>query len=463
MNFSDCPWLEWALLTSILGFIVVWFVRASMPWAVAACAATLVLTFFEWLCHQADWVQTPGTRQVTWLAVDTFSAPLLPLVALLHLLTALATPTSVGTRGFFARLMASLAFQLATFGCNEPWLLILFLAVGTLPPLMELLARQRDLPLEPLRWLHSRSFAIHMALFIFLLATGYAVVQAGRPIIGGAMLLTAILIRCGTVPVHTWVSILFESGRYGTAILFIAPLVGVYAAVRLVLPTADLFVLRGLGAFSLLTAIASAGLAVVQRDTRRMFAHLLLSYSTLILIGLEIRSEVGLTGAFALWVSVSLSLTGLGLVLQAVEARFGRLTLGEYRGLYDQSPALAAGFLLMGLGSVGFPGTLGFISGELLFDGAVTENPLIGLVVVAAGLLNSITVLRVYFLLFTGTRHRSAVPLGITPRERLVVAVLSLLILGGGLYPQPGIVSRYRAARDVLATRPDRDRPTNAH
>jgi NADH-quinone oxidoreductase subunit M len=211
--------------------------------------------------------------------------------------------------------MASLAFQLATFGCNEPWLLILFLAVGTLPPLMELLARQRDLPLEPLRWLHSRSFAIHMALFIFLLATGYAVVQAGRPIIGGAMLLTAILIRCGTVPVHTWVSILFESGRYGTAILFIAPLVGVYAAVRLVLPTADLFVLRGLGAFSLLTAIASAGLAVVQPPIHGVCSPmLLLSYSTLILIGLEIRSEVGLTGAFALWVSVSLSLTGLGLV-----------------------------------------------------------------------------------------------------------------------------------------------------
>src|SRR2546423_1816987 len=77
------------------------------------------------------------------------------------------------------------------------------------------------------------------------------------------------------------------------------------------------------------------------------------------------------TGALAVWVSVALSLGGFGLTLRALEARFGRVSLAEFHGLYDHSPALAVCFLLTGLTSVGFPGTLGFVAAELLVDGAV--------------------------------------------------------------------------------------------
>ena len=50
-----------------------------------------------------------------------------------------------------------------------------------------------------------------------------------------------------------------------------------------------------------------------------------------------------------------LTLTGFGLTLRAVEARFRCLSLTEYRGLYDHSPALAVCYLLTGLGTVGLP------------------------------------------------------------------------------------------------------------
>ena len=49
----------------------------------------------------------------------------------------------------------------------------------------------------------------------------------------------------------------------------------------------------------------------------------------------------------------------------------GRLSLADFHGLYDHSPALAVCFLVTGLASVGFPGTLGFVATELLVDGAV--------------------------------------------------------------------------------------------
>jgi NADH-quinone oxidoreductase subunit M len=73
--------------------------------------------------------------------------------------------------------------------------------------------------------------------------------------------------------------------------------------------------------------------------------------------------------------------------------------------------------------------------------------------VIAAGALNGIAVLRAYFFLFTGARHVSTVSLGIGLRERAAVLSLSVLILGGGLFPQRGVATRQRAAEEILQDR----------
>ena len=136
-----------------------------------------------------------------------------------------------------------------------------------------------------------------------------------------------------------------------------------------------------------------------------------------------------------------------------MEGRFGRLSLTDYHGLYEHSPALAVCFLLTGLASVGFPATLGFISTELLVDSAVELNPYVGFGVVVAAALNGIAVVRAYFSLFTGARHVSTVSLEIGLRERIAVLTLAGLILGGGIFPQPGVFTRQRAAEIILEDR----------
>src|SRR5262249_49501552 len=118
---------------------------------------------------------------------------------------------------------------------------------------------------------------------------------------------------------------------------FATPLVGVYVAVRLVLPIAPDWVLASISLFSLVTAVYAAGMATVQQESRRFFAYLFLSHASLVLVGLELHTSTSLTGALALWVSVALSLGGFGLTLRALEARFGRLSLAEFHGLYGHS------------------------------------------------------------------------------------------------------------------------------
>jgi NADH-quinone oxidoreductase subunit M len=461
MNLLLLPvaWLEIAVALSLVGALCVSLLRepfAAWRWglvfagAVFACACATCLAFY------AHFFQGTATEDgflstlTGWncFYIDELNAPLLPLVALIHFLTALATGRTKMRRFSLSWSLVSDALRLAIFGCAAEWPLVVLLSVCVLPPYIEL--RNRHKP--------TRVYVLHMAAFVGLLLLGWMLLQQadGDPThIAWASLplLLAVLIRCGAAPAHCWITDWFEHASFGNALLFVMPLAGVYAAIRIVLPIAPDAMLQWIGYLSLFTAIYAAGMSAVQRETRRFFAYLFLSHASLVLVGLELHTAISLTGALALWISASLSLAGFGLTLRALEARYGRLSLVKFHGLYNQSPMLAICFLLTGLGSVGFPGTLGFVGADLLVDEAVKANLYIGLIVALTAALNGIAVVRAYFHLFTGARHVSTVSLHVNARERFAVLLLAALIIGGGLFPQFGVAALNHAAVAILAQR----------
>ncbi len=468
MNPLSLPWLEMSIAVSLLGSL--WVSRLREPirayrWGLTFTGTTFVCTLLACL---GFYLRIPNEASLAWspqyhflgrqiFALDELNAPLVPAKSLIHFLMALATARVKMRRFSFTWSLAAETLGLAAFSSRDPWILISLLSASTIPPYIELASRGRP----------TRVYVIHMALFIGLLVLGWSAIEIrGRDQAPTAWatipLLLAILVRCGTVPAQCWVTDWFEHATFGIALLFVCPLSGVYAAVRLVLPIAPDWVLHGIAIASLITAVYAAGMAVVQNEVRRFYAHLFLSHASLVLVGLELNTVMSLTASLCLWFSVILSLAGFGLTLRALEFRFGRLSLINFHGLYEHSPALAVCFLLTGLASVGFPGTLGFISTELLVDSAVEVNPTIGIVVVAAAALNGIAVVRAYLHLFTGARHVSTIWLGIGRRERIAVLTLTTLILLGGLFPQPGVTTRESAAEAILDDRRLRQRDRRA-
>jgi len=453
------PWLEASLLIPLFGAACVARSRSpesSRKWALVICGFTLMCTLGSWREFQnTDTANIVASERLLpqlfgrdIFEIDRLNAPLFPLVALLFFFTTSTTLRTKFQRFSFTWMLLSEALVLATFSCQEPGVVICLLALGTLPPYFELRARERP----------TRIYVAHMAAFVSLLVFGTTCVSlAGGHRIGSAWVVApfvgAILIRSGIVPFHCWTTDLFEHATFGTALLTVTPIAGAYAAIRLVLPIAPDWVLHGVGLLSLFTAVYAGAMALFQRDARRFFCYLFLSHSALVLVGLEMATPIGLTGALYLWLSVGLALGGFGLTLRALEARYGRLSLQKYHGIYEHTPHLAICFLLTGLASVGFPGTLGFIATELVVDGAVEAYPIVGIAVVAAAALNGIAIVRAYFLLFTGQQHVSSVPLEIRMRERFAVLSLAAFILIGGLMPQPGISSRYLAAEQLLQQR----------
>ena len=105
------------------------------------------------------------------------------------------------------------------------------------------------------------------------------------------------------------------------------------------------------------------------------------------------------------------------------------------------------------MASVGFPGTAGFVGAELLVEGAVQVSPFAGIAIVVVAALNGLAVLHAYFRIFTGCRHVASIDLQVRAPERIAVLVLSVLLLGGGLYPQPEVAGRFSAAERLIKDR----------
>ena len=461
MNELHYPWIELAILLPLLG--AGWVARIRDPivarWHCLAFAGLAFLAsagetadFYSLHIHLAEDHWHLMTRLIgrELFVIDELSAPLIPLTALLYLLTALATLRTKVPRFSFSTMLLSESLALALFSAVDPWVIILMLAASAVPPYFELISRGKP----------TRLYGMAMSVSSILMASGWWLVERQAVPVSSLWpvlpLLIAISIRCGVFPFQTWLNELFENATFGSALLMSTPLAGAYAALRLVVPIAPDSALRLLGLLALVTAVYSGAMAMVQKDVRRFFSCLVISHSAMVLVGLEVATPIGLTGALCVWLSAGLSLGGFGLTLRALEARRGRLQLTHYQGLYEHAPALAICFLLTGLGCVGFPGTIGFIGTEMLIDGAVEAFPHVGPLLVIAATFNGIAIMRAYFLLFTGTRYASSVSLKIGGRERIAVLTLAALILGGGLIPQPGVSTAYHAATELLAERATR-------
>src|SRR5207248_2002027 len=182
MTIVPVPWIELAILAPLIGAFWVRLLRDPD----VARQHSLWISGFSFASSTIAWRllgdSTPGIRMAReqWdvvrrllgsnvFVIDELSAPLLPLTALLFLLTVLATLRTKVRRFSFGSMLVSESILLATLACRQPWAIVALLAAGTIPPWREL--RDRNKP--------TRVFVVHMALFVALLVAGQAIQSLG--------------------------------------------------------------------------------------------------------------------------------------------------------------------------------------------------------------------------------------------------------------------------------------------
>jgi len=262
------------------------------------------------------------------------------------------------------------------------------------------------------------------------------------------LLLLAVMIRGGMFPFHAWVPRLFDGAPIGTALVFVQAQMGSYLLARdtVVAPTES--VLAVFNVFAVVALLYCAALALVQTSARRGLGYLAVSPTALVLVGFADGGQLGATGALLVILSAGFAQTGFGLALEAIEARRGTVRLDQDGGGHATTPALAASLLVLGLCTVGLPGTLAFVGEDLVFNTTLTARPLVGIAMIAATAMNGATVLR-YALRIFGGKKRTNGEGDLILRERLVLASLGAALFALGIFPQSLIAAARHAVEHL--------------
>lgn len=273
--------------------------------------------------------------------------------------------------------------------------------------------------------------------------------QQAMPTWAGALFFGGAMLRLGIVPMHFWMPTFVERGRATlVALIILSPL----GASGLLLLGQDLFP----GAWSMmrpwlftlgaLSAVYGALLALGQHHARRMLGFLGISLGGEVLVGLASATFQGESGAVFLAVAMALAFPGLLLCIRGIEARAGTADMRRLGGLSSLFSEMAAGYLILGLSIVGFPGTATFISEDLLMQGLSHQHIGLAALLLSITAINGITLVRSFKRIFLGSAARYAPRLppntGLLARERIVLWTLAAALLLGGFLPKPLLAVR---------------------
>ncbi|MDE2313626.1 MAG: hypothetical protein KGL04_05590 [Elusimicrobia bacterium] len=373
---------------------------------------------------------------------------LIPFAAFLWFLAVIVTPSGRISEAGVARTAAACLLEMAAFAIVAP----VPLALAWIATSAILLAGHLDAEFAEAK----RIIYAYLGLSVVLLTAGLILASwaRGRDAVleqcGIALILLAVMIRKGIFPFHSWIPEIFEHGRIGPAARFNAPQIGTYAALVLAVPYADAGLMKVFAALALVTAVYGSLMAFYQNEARKACGYLFVSQSALVVAGLDIPGRGALVGALILWICSGVALAGLSRAVLSLEARRGRLRLDIHHGGYERMPLLAVCFLLMSLAVANFPGTLGFIGGEMLVRGAVDFFPSLGFFAIIATAVNGLAAIRMYFSLFCGKKDDGA-HLKTSRAENLGFAAAALFLIGFGL--APGGLAKIFSRAETAATR----------
>ena len=253
-------------------------------------------------------------------------------------------------------------------------------------------------------------------------------------------------------PFHTWLANALASGPIAVSVALAGIKLGTYGFLRFsipLLPDASRTLLVPLSILALMGIIYGAFVALAQSDLRRLLAFSSISHLGFVILGLFALNFHGLQGGLLQMINLAFTTAGLFFIAGFLYSRGLQSDLTHYGGLVTHMPALAGFFLVIGLASVGFPGTNGFVGEFLILLGAFKVHWAFGSIGVLGVILGLAYIMWYYERAMlappqetvikddlTGERPVSTLR-DLNPREWVIALSLTVMIFWIGLYPTP--------------------------
>lgn len=477
------------VLIPIIGGVGAWLAgrrRATLPYRItlAVLALELIWLLGVWLASSSASVTDTGRDpwisriQLDWiprfgislhLGLDGLSLLFCALTLLLGLAAVAVSRTEIRTRtGFFhLNILWTLAGTLGVFVALDLFLFFLFWELMLVPMFFVIGL-----------WGHGDRHRAAMKFFLFtqgsglLLLIGTLILVLGHQTAGGALtfdllalraaeldamlgptlafwamlgLFIAFAVKLPVVPLHGWLPDAHTLAPTGGSVLLAGILLktGGYGLIRVLLPllpeAAAAFAPVALG-LGLLGILYGALLAFAQTDIKRLIAYSSVSHMGFVLLGVFAGSQLALKGAVVQMLAHGLTAAALFIIAGALHGRLHSLDAGAMGGLWQRLPRLSALALLFAVATLGLPGFGNFVGELLVMVGTFRTYPAAAVIALAGLVMAAIYALALVQRVLHGPER---LPPGVgTPRdsggaELATLALLAILALALGLYPQP--------------------------
>ena len=262
----------------------------------------------------------------------------------------------------------------------------------------------------------------------------------------------AFAIKMPIFPFHTWQPDTYtEAPSAGTMMLSgIMLKMGIYGVIRWLIPIAPLGVQHWGPMVIILSVIGIVYASVIafkQKDGKRLVAYSSIAHVGLIAAalfafvrpdGYYIWSSKSLQGAMIQMLSHGINVVGLFFIWDIISRRLNTREIGELGGIAKVAPKFAIAFLIIVLGTVALPLTDGFIGEFLLLNGIFQYNIWLVSIAGLTMIFGAVYMLRMYKgVMYGETNALTAAFTDISGSEVIVLAVICILIIVIGVYPQP--------------------------
>ena len=211
----------------------------------------------------------------------------------------------------------------------------------------------------------------------------------------------AFAIKVPMFPFHTWLPDAHVQAPTGGSVILAGILlkVGGYGIIRVLLPMfpgvsshyAEIVI-----AFSVIAIIYGSLVAMAQEDMKKMIAYSSVAHMGYVTAGVFSFTTVGMHGAIFQMFSHGIISSGLFLVVGALYDRMHTKEIGAYGSVASKMPILATFFMIYLLGSVGLPGTSGFIGEFLSLVGLFKNSPYATLFAASGVIFGAVYMLALY-------------------------------------------------------------------
>jgi len=192
-------------------------------------------------------------------------------------------------------------------------------------------------------------------------------------------------------------------------------------------------------ALALIAIVYGAIIAIIQPDFRRLLVFSSISHLGFVVLGLFALNFQGLQGSLIQMINLGFTTAGLFFLAGFLYDRLGNTLVDRCGGLARRLPVLATFFLIIGLASIGLPGTSGFIGEFLILLGAFQAHWVYGVVAVSGVIFAASYFLWFYERAMFGplVANLPQTLRDLTQREKIIAVALSVMIFWIGLYPSP--------------------------